>query len=122
MKAALALLAAAPLTLASQAPEASAPEPLALDMPAYQAPARRWVDIDDVKPDQAACREKIERVRAETGQPPLQRDAEPAEPLLIAAVDHRIDGCAAIMMRNDTSDIRPVPPDSEQAARLIPAR
>jgi len=122
MKAACALLAAAPLTLASQVHAAIAPEPPALDMPAYQAPARQWADIDDAEPDQAACKDKIERVRAETGQPALRRDPGPDEPLLIAAVDHRIDGCAAIMMRRDTSDVRPVPQKSDQPARLIPAR
>lgn len=69
------------------------------------------------------CRDTIAQVREESGQPALRRDtAEPDEPLLIAAVDHRIDGCGVLVMRQDTSDVRPVPEPSEGPVELIPAR
>ena len=71
--------------------------------------------------DQAAvCRDRIELVRQERGLPKLQRDtASPDEPLLIAAVDQRIGGCSVMVMRNDTSDIRPLPTE-DGPARLQP--
>ena len=40
--------------------------------------------------------------------------------LLIAAVDRTIDGCSVLVMRDDTSDVRPVPGPKEH--RLMPAR
>jgi hypothetical protein len=61
--------------------------------------------------DQAAvCRDRIELVRQERGLPKLQRDtASPDEALLIAAVDKRIGGCSVMVMRNNLSDVRPIP-------------
>lgn len=120
MKIALALLGAAPLVLA----QADKPKQLeALDSPSYQAPARPWESVEDAKPSAASCRDKIEHVREENGQPALRREtAEPGEPLLIAAVDHRIDGCGVLVMRHDSRDVRPLPDPSEGPARLIPAR
>ena len=120
MKAALALLAAAPLVLA-QADEDAA-EPLALDMPSYEKPARQWRDLEDAIRSSENCRDKIEHVRQENGQPPLRREtAYPDEPLLIAAVDHRIDGCSVMVMRQDTSDVRPLPDPPEGPPKLMPA-
>ena len=56
------------------------------------------------------CRDRIELVREERGLPKLERDsASPDEALLIAAVDKRVDGCSVMVMRHDTSDIRPLP-------------
>jgi hypothetical protein len=72
----------------------------------------------------AVCRDRIIEAREERGLPELQRDtATPDEPLLIAAVDKRIDGCSVLVMRNNTSDIRPLP-EIEDKGRLerIPAR
>ena len=64
------------------------------------------------------CRDAIQQVREERGLPKLDRDnAAPEEPLLIAAVDQRIGGCSVMVMRNDTSDIRPLP-TQEGSARL----
>ena len=68
----------------------------------------------------AVCRDRIHEVRRELGQPALERDASPLDPLLIAAVDKRIDGCSVLVMRNDTSDIRPLPAPQEH--RMMPAR
>lgn len=119
MKAALAALAAAPLMLAQTDSEAG---PVELDMPSYHEPARQWRSVEDA-PTPKSCREKIEHVREENGQPPLRREtAESGEPLLIAAVDHRIDGCGVMVMRQDTSDVRPLPEAPAGPAKLMPAR
>ena len=75
--------------------------------------------------DQAAVwRDRIELVRQERGLPKLQRDtASLDEPLLIAAVDRRIDGCSVMVMRNDTSDVRPIPaPNGSPRMQRIPAQ
>ena len=68
------------------------------------------------------CRDTIHAVREERGLPQLRREsASPDEPLLIAAVDHRIGGCSVMLMHGNTSDVRPLPmPDGD--ARLLPAR
>jgi hypothetical protein len=64
------------------------------------------------------CRDAIQQIRDERGLPKLDRDnAASDEPLLIAAVDQRIGGCSVMVMRNDTSDIRPLP-TQEGSARL----
>ena len=56
------------------------------------------------------CRDRIQQVRDERGLPALdRRTASPDEPLLIAAVDQRIGGCSVMVMRNDLSDVRPLP-------------
>ena len=75
-------------------------------------------------PAEAVCRDRIIQARQERGLPPLRREtATPDEPLFIAAVDKRIDGCSVLVMRNNTSDIRPLPV-IEDKGRLerIPAR
>jgi hypothetical protein len=74
--------------------------------------------------DKAVCRDRIEEVREERGLPKLDRGtATPDEALLIAAVDKRIDGCSVMVMRNDTSDIRPLPaPDGPPRVRPIPGQ
>jgi hypothetical protein len=120
MKAALALLAAAPL-IAVQPDEA--PAPLALDNPSYQEPARQWRSIEDAGPQSDNCRDTIRHVREANGQPAFRKEnAVPGEPLLIAAVDQRIDGCSVMVMRQNTGDVRPLPPPHERPAKLIPAR
>ncbi len=68
------------------------------------------------------CRDRIHMVRQERGLPTLQRDTvSPDRPLLIAAVDRRIDGCSVLVMRNDLGDVRPIPAP-EGTARLRPIR
>ena len=66
------------------------------------------------------CRDQIREVRRELGKPELRRDATSQDPLLIAAVHKRIGGCAVLVMRNDTSDFRPLPEPAEH--RLMPAK
>jgi hypothetical protein len=69
------------------------------------------------------CRGRIEAVRAERGLPKLQRDnAIPDEPLKILAVDKIIDGCEVLVMKNNTTDIRPLPDYSDRPARMQPLR
>ena len=66
-------------------------------------------------------REAVVMAAAERGLPMLDRQPASAEdPLLIAAVDRRIDGCSVLVMRHDTSDIRPVPkPDGRTTLRPL---
>jgi hypothetical protein len=73
---------------------------------------------------QPICRDRIEMVREERGLPRLQRDAaSPNEPVLIAAVDHRIDGCSVLVMHGNTADVRPIPaPEGPARLQPIPAR
>ncbi|HEY6816732.1 MAG TPA: hypothetical protein VI168_14425 [Croceibacterium sp.] len=60
--------------------------------------------------EQKVCIDRIHEVRAERGFPLLDRgNAVADEPLMIAAVDHRIDGCSVLVMRHDTRDVRPLP-------------
>ena len=69
----------------------------------------------------ADCRGRIETVRAERGLPALQRDtARPGEPLFIAAVDKLIDGCEMLVMRDNLSDIRPLPEFETGPGKLTP--
>ncbi len=65
--------------------------------------------------DEAVCRDRIHEAREANGQPRLDRDtASPDRAYLIAAVDQRIGGCSVMVMRNDTSDIRPLPTPLEK--------
>jgi hypothetical protein len=85
--------------------------------------APRTVPMFDGRPavqdGQSVCRDRIQQVRDERGLPKLDYDnAKPDEGLLIAAVDQRIDGCSVMVMRNDTSDIRPLPAAPEGPARM----
>ena len=70
----------------------------------------------------AVCRDRIQEVRRELGQPQLDRDARAEDPLFIAAVDKRIGNCSVLVMRNDTSDVRPLPalPDGSPQLQRIP--
>jgi hypothetical protein len=75
-------------------------------------------------PGEAVCRDRIEEIRDERGLPKLDRKAaSPDEALLIAAVDQRIGGCSVMVMRNDTSDIRPLPTrEGPPRVRRIPGQ
>lgn len=74
-------------------------------------------------PGEAVCRDTIHEVREERGLPELEdKTANADEPLFIAAVDKRIDGCSMLVMRNDTSDVRPLPalPEGPPRVQRIP--
>lgn len=67
----------------------------------------------NAKPDY--CKNRITEVRAANGQPKLdRRPSSPDDAQFIAAVDQRIDGCSVMVMRGDTSDIRPLPTRSAE--------
>jgi len=67
------------------------------------------------------CRGRIETARVERGLPKLRKDdAKPAEPLFIAAVDKMIDGCEVLVMRENLSDIRPLPEFQDGPGKLTP--
>ena len=101
---------------------AAAAEPLPHDVSPQQAlpaPDARQPGESGVVP----CRDSIHMVRAERGLPRLQREtASPDEPLMIAAVDHRIDGCAVMVMYHDTADVRPLPSPGTAEFQRIPRR
>ena len=119
-------LAILPITILSLGAHPAA-EPQTFDLPGYAHPAKKWERIEDVPAiDQAerdrSCAETIEKVRAQGGQPLMQRGPASAdEPLLIAAVDKRIDDCPVLVMHADKSDIRPVPDRAEETG-FIPAK
>jgi hypothetical protein len=101
-----------------------APFAIAATAPAQTAPD---LDLDFEEPQGDGlgknCRDRIVLVREERGLPKLERDtASPDEPLLIAAVDKRIDGCAVMVMHGNTSDVRPLPEFQEGSGQLMPAR
>lgn len=107
MKAALALLAAAPLVLAEPAVTHHA----------------HGASSEPSSAEQASCRDRIQQVREGRGLPELdRRSASPDRPFLMAAVDKRIDGCSVIVMRHDTRDVRPLPLAADAAPELLPAR
>ena len=65
------------------------------------------------------CRDTIHQVREERGLPRLERDSRTREdPVMIAAVDHRINGCSVMVMHGNTSDVRPLPALPEGPAKL----
>ena len=101
------------LTTGAKAPETVQVEPV-LPTPPMMGP------VIGAQGSSTVCRDRIHEVRRELGTPALDRDATPAEPLFIAAVDKRIDGCSVMVMRNDTSDIRPLPAPQEH--RMMPAK
>lgn len=88
-------------------------------------------DFQPVLPDRSVitapqaenCTDRIHEAREERGLPKFDRDnAAPDEPLPIAAVDRRIDGCSVLVMMNDPGDVRPLPTMPERPARLRRAR
>lgn len=103
------------LTTGAAEPKAQAPAPESNGLGGAS------VKIDPTT-GKAVCRETIQLVRDERGLPWVDRgDAiDPNEPLLIAAVAKTIDGCSVLVMRNDTSDVRPLPEPREH--RLMPAQ
>ena len=84
------------------------------DVPPEPTPGAMTAQADP----RTVCRERIQLVRQERGLPKLQRDtAQSDEPLLIAAVEKRIGGCSVLVMRDNLSDVRPLP-TPEGPARL----
>lgn len=68
---------------------------------------------------ETACRDRIALVRAENGQPRLERQpASPERRYLIAAVDKRIDGCPVMQMLHDADDLRPLPAPPDRQVKV----
>ena len=68
-----------------------------------------------------ACRDRIHTAREERGLPAREQGtADPHEPLMIKALDQRLDGCSVMVMHHDSMDIRLLPRAHEP--RLMPAR
>jgi hypothetical protein len=102
------LLACAAATLPADEP--------GYDWPAGPDSAEAARSLED---SQRVCRDRVHTVRVERGLPALKgEEADRDEPLFIAAVDHRIDGCSVMVMRNDTRDVRPIPKPDERAPLL----
>jgi hypothetical protein len=117
MRLALILVALLPASLAAEAPT---PTPA----PGLVVPRSPVVPLGPQQ-GQVPCRDTIHEVRRDRGLPEIQREtATPDEPLMIAAVDHRINGCSVMVMHGNTSDVRPLPALPEGPARLerIPRR
>lgn len=91
--------------------------------PAPNGPIRPEAAIEVFgTPEPADCADRIERVRDDLAQPKLDRSPASAEqPLLIAAVDKRVDGCSVLQMHGAVNDLRPVPQNSN-GPLLQPAR
>ena len=83
--------------------------------PSVTEPELRELQVS-AEPGEAVCRDRIHTVREERDLPTINREtADPDVPLLIAAVNHRIDGCSVMVMRHDTRDVRPIPRPDERA-------
>lgn len=109
---------ALPLTALLLTTGASAPQPVPVPPPQALVP---WTaPVIGTEGSSPVCRDRIHEVRRELGQPELEQDASSGDPLLIAAVDKRVGGCSVLVMRDDTSDIRPLPKPREH--RLMPAK
>ena len=107
MRQAIVVAALLACTAASPPPEPSIAPP---EIGGLQVPA---------EPGEAVCRDRIHPVREERDLTTIRREtADPDAPLLIAAVDHRIDGCSVMMMRHDMRDVRPIPRPDERAPLL----
>lgn len=107
----LPLLALVSVAAATPAPQ---PEVLVLPTPMLGGPPG---------PGEAVCRDQIHEARDERGLPKLEdKPASAEDPLFIAAVDKRLGGCSVLVMRNDTSDIRPLPamPEGPPRVQRIP--
>lgn len=110
------------LPLPAFATTGAVPAPADTMVPGYSRPAQPWTTIDEAHRDRA-CSDRIEQVRGAAGQPKLERlPASPERPLMIAAVDKRIDGCAVMQMKGNVNDLRPLPLPSEGPPALMPAR
>jgi hypothetical protein len=110
-------LVAAIIMLGGAAAAISPPEKL--DQPAYEAPARRWADIETPSKE-LECRDRINQVRAAAGKPELDRSpATEEKPQLLYAVDRRIDGCGVLVPVSDPAAVRPPPEPGAPRLRLL---
>ena len=96
------------------------PPAVPLDQPVYEAPAKAWSSVEEAE-EARRCRDRIEQVRTEAGKPRLEREPASSDaPLLMYAVDHRVDGCGVLVPVSDPTDLRQAPEPGRPA--IIPAR
>ena len=97
---------------------------LPFDNPAYSDPTKSWDNEAEFAKAlrEERCRAAIEKLREEQGLEKLEKLPDTgSEPLLIKAVDLRIDDCSVLVMNADTKDIRPVPtPEKDVTLRKLP--
>ncbi|MBX7457325.1 hypothetical protein K3152_03615 [Qipengyuania sp. 1NDH17] len=90
----------------------------AMAQQAKKSPAPIDPQVELQTPRDAApenCDDRITQVRAANGHPKLDRGTSSEEDAkFIAAVDLRIGDCSVMVMREDTSDIRPLPKRSDE--------
>jgi hypothetical protein len=80
-----------------------------------------WVSPKTKNEAPVNCRGRIVTARAELGLPKLPNDgAKAGDPLFIAAVDRLVDGCEVLVMRENTSDFRPLPQFQDGPGKMIP--
>lgn len=114
------ILASLAVVTASLATGAASVPPAPMEQPAYREPARPWTSVEQAERARE-CRDRIEQVLGAAGEPERNRSpADPDKPLLMYAVDTRIDDCGVIIPVADPSDIRQGPPPGRP--QLIPAR
>ncbi len=120
MRLTLALSALVLSTGASAAPPQVAPVPK-VETPAGALPSVFRNSAQNGDQAQANCRGRIVAARAERSLPKLPEDgAKPGDPLFIAAVDTMIDSCEVLVMRDNLSDIRPLPQFQNDPGKIIP--
>jgi hypothetical protein len=103
------------------APALDAPLASKIDSPSLLTPNVLRIPSANKEQEAANCHGRIVTARAELGLPKLADDgAKSGEPLFIAAVAKSIDGCQVLVMRNNTSDIRPLPQFQDGPGKMIP--
>lgn len=107
------------LATAAISTASAAPAPI-MNLPAYGDPATPWSSVDDAIERATACRNRIEQARAAAGKPRLDREpASPDEPLLMYAVDRRLDGCGVLVPVGDPAAVRVSPRPGKPAFRPL---
>jgi hypothetical protein len=108
------ILMAAPFLVSATPPAAI------VSLPSYSEPAQPWSSVADAEA-RKGCRDRIERARAQAGQPRLDpAPANPDKPILHYAVDRRIDGCGVLVSVGDPGGM--VPPPESRAPEVIPTK
>lgn len=120
---ALVLSAGASAAPPQPAPAIPVPQTLNSTPPSGATAGVFRVSPENNEQTRANCRGRIETARAELGLPKLPSDdTASGDPMFIAAVDKLIDGCEVLVMRDNLSDIRPLPKFEDGAGRFIPLR
>ncbi len=91
------ILASLAVLTASFSTTAASVPPAQMDNPAFREPVRPWPSLEHVEREKY-CHDRIQKARAAAGKPELApAPADPDNPLLMYAVDTRIDGCGVMV-------------------------